>query len=77
MTLQKLASLLAKREGKKTQARIGEIRELLKLLADYAHETTYRFNAPSGDPMISNSVHDWLEAELDKRFAKESRKKKA
>jgi len=36
MTIKELASLLAKKEGKKTQARIGEIRELLSLLSDLA-----------------------------------------
>jgi hypothetical protein len=33
MTLQKLASLIAKREGKRSQARIGDIREILKIIA--------------------------------------------
>lgn len=32
MTLQKLASAIAKREGKKSQARIGDIREILKIV---------------------------------------------
>lgn len=32
MTIAQLASQLAKREGKKSQARIGDIRELLKLI---------------------------------------------
>ena len=32
MTLQKLASEIAKREGKKSQARIGDIREILRLI---------------------------------------------
>jgi len=32
MTLNKIASEIAKREGKKSQARIGDIREILKLL---------------------------------------------
>lgn len=31
-TVNKLASQLAKREGRKSQARIGDIRELLKLM---------------------------------------------
>lgn len=34
MTIRKLATKLAKLEGKKTQARIGDIRELLSLLSD-------------------------------------------
>lgn len=37
MTIRKLASLLARKEGKKTQARIGEIRELLAILSDLVY----------------------------------------
>jgi hypothetical protein len=40
MTLNKLASMIAKREGKKSQARIGDIREILGILADLNHEDT-------------------------------------
>lgn len=32
MTLQKLASAIAKREGKNSQWRLGDIREILKLI---------------------------------------------
>lgn len=32
MTIGQLASQLAKREGKKSQARVGDIREILKIL---------------------------------------------
>lgn len=32
MTLNQLASLIAKREGKKSQAHIGDVREILKTL---------------------------------------------
>ena len=38
MTLNKLASQIAKREGKKSQARIGDIREILGIFADIMHE---------------------------------------
>jgi hypothetical protein len=34
MTLNKLASLIAKREGKKSQAHIGDVREILKIIVD-------------------------------------------
>jgi hypothetical protein len=34
MTLNKLASKIAKLEGKKSQARIGDIREILGILSD-------------------------------------------
>lgn len=40
MTLQKLASAIAFREGKKSQAKIGEIREVLKILFTMDAEDT-------------------------------------
>lgn len=39
MTIRKLASLIAKREGKKSQARVGDIREILSILADLFYES--------------------------------------
>lgn len=38
MTLRKLASTIAKMEGKKSQSRIGDIREILKIIVDYEVE---------------------------------------
>lgn len=38
MSIKKMASMLAKLEGKKSQARIGDIRELLALLSDLIYE---------------------------------------
>ena len=38
MTYQKLASEIAKREGKKSQARIGDIREILNILTELLAE---------------------------------------
>jgi hypothetical protein len=38
MTLNKLASLIAKREGLKSQASIGDIREILKIIVDIQSE---------------------------------------
>lgn len=34
MTIRKLASLIAEKEGKKSQARIGDVREVLGILSD-------------------------------------------
>jgi hypothetical protein len=34
MTLKELASAIAKREGKKSQVKIGDIREILRIIAD-------------------------------------------
>ena len=34
MTIREIATEIAKREGKKSQARIGDIREILGILAD-------------------------------------------
>lgn len=38
MGFQRLASQIAKREGKKSQARIGNIREILKIIAEMEAE---------------------------------------
>lgn len=38
MTYQSLASAIAKREGRKSQARIGDIREILKIIVDLSVE---------------------------------------
>jgi len=42
LTFQKLASQIAKREGKKSQARIGDIREILKTIVDLEVECAER-----------------------------------
>lgn len=38
MTFQKIASEIAKREGKRSQAKIGDIREILKVLVQWEPE---------------------------------------
>lgn len=38
MTVKTLASTIAKREGKKSEARIGDIREILGILSDLFYE---------------------------------------
>lgn len=37
--MSELAALIAKREGKKTKARIGEVKEILTILSDIIWET--------------------------------------
>lgn len=39
MELNKLASIIAKREGKKSQVKIGDIREILKILVELEAES--------------------------------------
>jgi len=46
MTFQQIASALAKAEGKKSQASIGDIRELLKLLVKQEKETPIEKEGP-------------------------------
>lgn len=41
MTMQQLASMIAKREGKKHQASIGDIREILKIYYDLSSDDEY------------------------------------
>jgi hypothetical protein len=47
VTLKDLASMIAKKEGKKSQARIGDIREILKLLVQIEEEYLYMDCSPS------------------------------
>lgn len=39
MTMNKLASMIAKREGKKSQVKIGDVREILKIMLEVNRET--------------------------------------
>lgn len=39
MTIKDLASLIAKKEGHKSQSRIGDIREILSILADLSYSS--------------------------------------
>lgn len=39
MTIKELASLIAKKEGHKSQTRIGDIREILSILADLSYNS--------------------------------------
>lgn len=50
MVINKLASEIAKREGKKSQAKIGEIREILGILCDIFHEDV--------DCTVINAFHE-------------------
>ncbi len=64
MTVAKIASELAKREGKKSQARIGDIREILKVLVEMEVEALL---APSDS---------LLQALADRAFKKFKKKSK-
>ncbi len=48
MTIKTLASQIAKREGKKSQARIGDIREILKIIATLEAEN-YIYDKENGN----------------------------
>lgn len=67
MTLQKLASTVAKIEGKKSQARIGDIREMLKILCDLEADFILNGN--------EESVLEALTEQINKRLAKKRPKK--
>lgn len=64
MTLNKLASLIAKREGKKSQARIGDIREILKILFTLDAEDTIN------DVQIEDGVRGVIDRESSRISAK-------
>lgn len=67
MTQQELAREIAKREGKKSQARIGDIREILKILVQIEDEKSR--NDEMGD------VSCFLFDETAKLRTKRARKK--
>lgn len=60
-----LASTIAKREGKKSQARIGDIREILGVLSDLFHES---MNA--GDGCEDGNITSLLDSNGAKRAAR-------
>ena len=45
MTERKLASLIASKEGKKSQARIGDVREILKIIQELLKEEILNWKA--------------------------------
>jgi hypothetical protein len=51
MTIQKLASAIAFREGKKSQARIGDIREILRIMVDMEAESLHINGDPEAAPL--------------------------
>lgn len=55
MTLKKLASEIAKREGKKSQARIGDIREILKIIVQM--ECVFGMGASGYDDGPAGAIH--------------------
>lgn len=53
MTLNQLASKIALREGKKSQARIGDIREVLGIVADIFHEMLENNDVSGMDALVA------------------------
>lgn len=69
MTMNQLASMIARLEGKKSQARIGDVRELLGILADIVYDME-----PEQD---QNEVYAALLLAGHKRSKKRTKRKKA
>jgi hypothetical protein len=59
MTLNKLASVIAKHEGKKVETSIGNIREVMRIFLELYHSDEYSY-----------SVIDFLNAEPKKKNKK-------
>lgn len=75
MTLAKAASIIAKREGGKSQARIGDIRQILKIIVD---DTVEKVTSDNEDT-IEKAIFDAIEKKLDqltKKAAIKAQKKK-
>ena len=73
MTLQKIASEIAKREGKKSQTKIGDIREALRVLVDWDAEIDPDDNGPL-DVLCMLSADRWWKRK--QREAKKAAKAK-
>lgn len=58
MTIKTLASMIAAKEGKKSQARIGEIREILGIISDliYADYLEHKESSPVLDALANNGM---------------------
>ena len=69
MTLQKLATLIAKREGKKHEASIGDIREILKIIIDLELEA---FNTMELGPIeaFTSAINQRIMRKKTKRSSK-------
>ena len=89
--MRKLASLIAKYEGKKSQAKIGEIREILKIIAVLrAHDVAHGTDSISGAALdefniytgrVSNKYLDLIEEmtppeAIDKLLGKKAKVRK-
>ncbi len=58
MTINAIASTLAKLEGKKSQARIGDLREILGIISDliYADYLANKDSSPVLDALANNGM---------------------
>lgn len=65
MTVAKLASIIAKREGKKHQASVGDVREILKIFLDMMTEEEHM-----------EAISETINSEIDKRIEKKKKAKK-
>lgn len=74
MTLNKLASLIAKREGKRSQARIGDIREILKIIVELNTESMIDGSNEAAVPVFGEPLLTLLDA-TNKRYDKLKRKR--
>jgi hypothetical protein len=64
VTIQKLASAIAKREGKKSQARIGEVREILKIICTMELEA---FDSDGEIEFVLPVFHEYVQTKISKR----------
>lgn len=72
MTIRKLASLLALKEGKKKQARIGEVRELLKLMCEMEADAVTLDPNNTDSPL--GAIHDQVNKIIERRAKKRAKK---
>ena len=77
MTFNKLASEIARREGKKSQVAIGNIREILKILETILAEECLEYWKNGKMPAINSAINDRVikRAKALERKAKKAKKK--
>lgn len=66
MTLNQIASKIAKLEGKKSQARIGDIREILKIMVDN-HASVLRYEDSFVNSLVDLGYDKWQKKHSDKQ----------
>ena len=70
LTLNKLASLVANREGKKSQVKIGDVREVFRILQELSAESFFYDSEGPIDILFYGPQYRKVEIKVHKRLEK-------